>query len=86
MSILVKQQKMDGMFTMIYMYLEKRIEFTIVVGTDTIESVMSEFEDSFSTIFDRNITCNDRDTFSTCLYQSFPRKVGRFMMWTRASS
>jgi hypothetical protein len=82
MSIVVDKITDDCMFKMAYTYQEKMVEFTISLGTDTIETLIKEFEDSFDILFNRIITEDDRNIFSRCLRKYFPKRIGRFLTYT----
>ena len=82
MSIVVDQGTNEGMFKMTYTYQGKMVEFTITLGEDTIETLIKEFEDSFDILFNRTITEDDRKIFSRCLREYFPKRIGRFLIWT----
>ena len=82
MSIVVNQGKIEGIFNMAYTYQGKMVEFTITLGVDTVESLIQEFEDSFDMLFNRKITDDDSKIFSQCLREYFPKRIGRFLIWT----
>lgn len=77
---LVESKSLD-MVRMEFMCGEKKVEFMIRVGKDTVKTILGEIVQNYEQMFGEMPSANAVGEWTENLRMFFPRRIGRFLVY-----